>query len=254
MIDLKDKVFGRLTVISTVDKNKHGSIIWLCHCSCGNEHKVASRVLIGGLTKSCGCFKKDNNIGLRTTTHGQSKTLIYGVWNTMNMRCNNPAVKSYPRYGGRGIKVCERWRLFENFLADMGLPESGMTLDRKDTNGNYSPENCLWATKLAQARNKSNNRWLSDGKETLLLEDWARRLNCTNTAIIKRLQSGWSEKDAVTIPIPQRPNGKLTNEQALWVIANHPAMSAPKLGAIVGVSATSIRNILNGKTFKDLKK
>lgn len=254
MIDLKDRVFGRLRALSPDGKNKHGSFFWLCQCSCGNFHRVISSVLVSGASKSCGCLKIEENIGLRTATHGMSKSLIYGVWNTMNMRCNNPSVKSYPRYGGRGIKVCERWGKFENFLEDMGEPETGMTLERKDSDGEYSPENCIWANHRDQSRNKSNNRWLTDGNETLLIEDWAKRLGCTHTAIIHRIKNGWDEKRAVTEPIPQRPNGKLTTEQAQWVIGNYPSMSPPKLAAIVGVSATSIRNILNGKTFKDLKK
>ena len=119
-----------------------------------------------------------------------SKTRIYGVWSAMMRRCYNPNVKGFSDYGGRGIGVAERWRTFEPFFADMGIPDPGMTLERNDTNGDYSPENCIWATRKIQARNKRNNIVLTLDGRTMKLFEWAETLGIARSTLYQRYRSG----------------------------------------------------------------
>lgn len=128
----------------------------------------------------------------------------------MRARCENPEARRYCDYGGRGITVCERWADFENFLADMGRkPSLGHSIDRIDNDGPYSPENCRWATKTEQMRNRNSNRYLTHGGETLLMIEWAERLGCPSSVIHKRITRGWSVEKAVTTP----PGAKWTRRK-----------------------------------------
>ena len=115
-----------------------------------------------------------------------------------------PSHKSYPHYGGKGITVCERWRdSFENFLSDMGLRPDGCSLDRIDNGGNYEPDNCRWATAIEQQRNKDNNHHLTAFGETKPLVAWPEDSRCEAnlTALVKRIQAGWPEEQAITQPM-----------------------------------------------------
>jgi hypothetical protein len=115
----------------------------------------------------------------------------------MKRRCNNPNAENYPYYGGRGIKVCERWESFENFLHDMGVRPSKMTLDRKDSNGNYEPSNCRWASKADQATNTSRNVILEKDGKKMTVSQWAEELGVNPTSITLRLRRGWSHERAL---------------------------------------------------------
>jgi len=121
----------------------------------------------------------------------------------MRSRCNNPNDQSYPRYGGRGISVCERWDRFEVFLADMGKrPAPGYSLDRTDNNGNYEPGNCHWATKTDQARNRRSNRRLTHDGRTMTLAEWAHAVALNQNTISRRIDRlGWSVARALTTPV-----------------------------------------------------
>lgn len=134
-------------------------------------------------------------------THGMARTLIYATWRAMRARCANPKNGSFADYGARGITVCERWQKFENFLADMGMPGPGMTLERKDNSLGYSPENCVWAPRSVQNRNTRRNLFITYQGRTQILTDWTRELDLPLVCIWKRLNSGWSVDRAFTQPI-----------------------------------------------------
>jgi transposase len=179
---------------------------------------------------------------------------LLGVWRTMHNRCYNKKQKCYPHYGGRGIFVDVRWHGadgFQTFLRDMGECPEGATLDRKDNSGPYSRENCRWATRTEQARNKRNNRFITANGETKTLREWANSLKCSPSAILYRINKGMDEEKAVTMSIPSRPNSKLTLEQAVYVKKTYPTLSMQALANQLGVSKKSILNIVHGVTFVD---
>jgi hypothetical protein len=150
-IDMTNQRFGRLVVTSFAEKREnHG--YWLCQCDCGATKVISGRNLRKGLTASCGCLHRDM-IRTFSLTHGLSRSPTYGTWGSMHSRCTNPKQQAYARYGAVGIRVCERWRTFDNFLFDMGKRPRGMTLDRINPFGDYEPNNCEWATQDKQTKN-----------------------------------------------------------------------------------------------------
>ena len=142
-LDITGRRFGRLTVLGLSHSDKHGKTQWFVRCDCGIEKSCSGGGLIKGSYISCGCFRLET-LRTGTITHGWSKTPTYSTWKAMWKRCTNPKDARYHRYGGRGIKVCERWQDFAAFLADMGERPLGMTLHRLNHNGNYEPNNCEW--------------------------------------------------------------------------------------------------------------
>ena len=183
MKNLLGRKFGRLEVTAlTSRRSSQGERIWLCRCECGAVTEVRTNHLTRGSTKSCGCYARDLADAARkpkpprrqrvTLTLTQEDRRLRAVWGAMRQRCNNPAYRDYPRYGGRGIKVCDRWASFGNFLADMGERQPGLTLERKDNNGDYELSNCRWATMKEQGRNRRNSRWIMFEGRNLCLAEW----------------------------------------------------------------------------------
>jgi hypothetical protein len=152
--DLSGRVFGYLTVLSYEGRlGTDRRPAWKCVCKCGNEKVTTAKRLKSGGTTSCGC-KQLEAIRRTATKHGGHGTREYGTWMAMRRRCLDRGNVAWKHYGGRGITICERWDRFENFLDDMGLCPPGLTIDRKDVNGNYEPGNCHWATDEEQRLNK----------------------------------------------------------------------------------------------------
>jgi hypothetical protein len=178
-LELSGQKFGRLSVISFSGKNNSGHNMWLCKCDCGNEKIVDVAHLKSGAISSCGCLRLER-VKDRLTVHGKRHSTEYNSWANMIQRCTNPNRPDYKYYGGRGIKVCERWTVsFKNFLEDMGLkPTPKHEIDRFPNNetGQYEPGNCRWATDPNQSKNRRDNRMVEYKGEEMILSDLARIL------------------------------------------------------------------------------
>jgi hypothetical protein len=205
-IDLGSQRFGRLLVVREAEPAKSGKVRWLCHCDCGTDRIVLADLLRRGQTTSCGCYHREL-VGRQFTTHGRRKFPEYQVYYGILWRCCNPASDAWPYYGGRGIYVCTEWfNSFEQFLLDMGpRPSRGHTIERKNVNGPYSKDNCVWATWDVQARNRRSSRRMTLNGLTLCLTDWAERVGIPASALSGRINRlGWSDELALTTPLRKR--------------------------------------------------
>ncbi len=206
--DLTGLVFGRLTAIEDVGKNKAGHRLWSCVCICGTMRTIAATTLLTGLTTSCGCYLHEVIVKCHTI-HGEGggkskeRSVEYQTLHRMIQRCHNPSNPQYADYGGRGIIVCDRWRNdVAAFIADVGRrPSSEYSIDRyPDNDGNYEPGNARWATRDEQANNKRNNIKLTYRGETKRLAEWATMLNVVPLALYSRLRQGFTVEQAITQP------------------------------------------------------
>jgi len=192
------KTFGRWLVLEQPKAKHH---YCLCRCQCGTERTVRANQLVIGRSRSCGCLKKEvaaEQIKRLSTTHGMAnKTRTYSVWKGMRKRCGNPQCKSFKNYGGRGIKVCPRWDSFENFLSDMGECPPKMSIDRKNNDGDYTPNNCHWTDFVTQMNNTRTNVLIRFNSKTMTVKQWSRELGIPYHRIYQRLfRLSWSVKRA----------------------------------------------------------
>ena len=187
LIDITGKQFGRLTVISRVENNKFGQVMWDCVCTCGKRTTVSGGHLKIGQTKSCGCLQKEL-LSKAKKIHGQTGNKTYKSWSGMRERCYNPNNKIYKYYGGRGITICKRWDKFENFYSDMGDRPERMSIERTNNNKGYSPDNCKWATQKEQVRNTRSNQLIRYHGKTQCMSAWAEELGIAYKTLWARLQ------------------------------------------------------------------
>lgn len=203
---LKGRRFDRWTVVERDMTARRGKqVYWVCRCDCGTVRSVAAGSLLRGLSRSCRCIVTEVT-ARRNHKHGGSRSTEHLVWCNMRRRCNDPTTLNYHLYGGRGITVCDRWQDFAAFLADMGSrPSPKHSIDRKDNNRGYSPENCVWQTRAHQNRNTRQNHYLTFQGRTQTITDWARQLGLRHTTLCQRInQYGWSIEKALTTPVTNR--------------------------------------------------
>lgn len=199
------RTFERLHVVdyagsrtNTAGTTRH---LYLCLCQCGNAPTVEWNNLQNGHTKSCGCLAAETKA---KTRHGHKTRFgasgMYATWQSMLARCNNPNNRSFARYGGRGITVCERWKSFDNFLADMGERPDGMSIERIDNDGPYAPGNCRWASVSEQARNRRSNDIVTLNGESRCATDWCAALGIKYAMYRSRVMRGMPRVEALTTP------------------------------------------------------
>lgn len=202
VIDLTRKTFGRLTAQSPA-RTARGVSGWLCRCECGGTVTASTSSLRAGHSKSCGCLHAQMR-------HGKVGSRVHNIWSLMVGRCTNENSGSWEHYGGRGIEVCDRWKKFANFYADMGDPSDGASLERKDVNGHYCPENCKWLNSKLQTRNRRSNRPLTHEGVTMTVVEWSERTGIHKRTILSRLRLGWTAERALTTPV--KSTGKYDRE------------------------------------------
>lgn len=206
--DLTGQRFGRLVAISAEKDADGRRYIWYCKCDCGNYIKAQSASLTTGVKQSCGCLRKEQ-LSERNKVHGHADERLYGVWKGMKSRCYNPHHRSYPKYGGRGISVCDEWRndymRFREWAYANGYKEDADTqqcsLDRIDVNGNYEPSNCRWADAFTQANNSRRNLHYTFNGETKTISEWSVSTGIPRKTLTDRLKAGWSIERTLTEPI-----------------------------------------------------
>lgn len=181
--DMTGQRFGMLVVLSRAGSTS-GKARWFCVCDCGNEVTISGDPLRRG-QHSCGCV----SIGRRT--HNMSETRVYRIWRGMLSRCANKNIPQYAHYGARGITVCERWGRFENFLADMGEPPEGYSIERRDNGGNYEPANCYWLPMTKQPQNRRGNVYVDFAGERMCASEAARRIGVKPKTLLWRISAGW---------------------------------------------------------------
>lgn len=203
-IDLTGQKFGRLTVVK-----RHGSDVrkrarWVCRCDCGKTCIKAGGYLTSGDVRSCGCLRHES----WNQTHGHScredgsPSRVYRIWLNMKYRCNTQTGRGWRDYGGRGITYDPRWEVFENFLADMGEPPAGTSLDRIDNDGPYTKDNCRWADRATQRQNSRGNiTWVEISGERMPLSTAVKKHGKVSyLSTLLRIGNGWKPIDAVLAP------------------------------------------------------
>lgn len=196
--------FGRLEFLREIESTRrpNGRLIrrGIFRCDCGVEKPISFVCVWSKETESCGCLIVEA-VRAANTRHGLTNTPTHKSWESMLRRCENPNDKDYPRYGGRGIQVCERWSRFESFLEDMGQCPAGLTIERRNNNRHYCPSNCYWGTRKTQARNRSNNRVLTVRGVTGCISELCEHFQADYYRTMSRLHLGWPIERALFEPL-----------------------------------------------------
>jgi len=197
-IDIAGMTFGRLTAIGAspeIDRAR----FWIFSCECGKITEKRKTDVISGATRSCGCLLSEATTQ-RLTKHGMCKTPEYRAWRAMINRCTNPKYEHFNCYGGRGITVCDAWmNSFEEFFSSVGpRPSTQHSLDRRETNGNYEPSNCRWATKQEQSNNMRKNVFIDYLGKRQTISEWSRELGIDASVLCARLKSGFSVNELLS--------------------------------------------------------
>ncbi len=248
-IDLTGQVFGKWTVLGPHSIDKHGTYMWLCRCECGREVSVASAHLRNGDSTQCNrCARRRH--GQARTRYGDKASLEWATWSAMLGRtCWRKSIhKANRRYAELGVTVCQRWKTFENFFADMGLkPSPKHSVERIDNEGHYScghckeclangwPANCRWATPSEQAQNRCDNHLLTYKGQTKCLSEWARQIGIAPCTLYSRLERGWELRKALTTGYSKPPVNMITFQGE--------TKTASEWAAEVGIS----RSVINAR-------
>ena len=202
LVDLTGRKIERLTVIKR-DGSQNKKALWLCECDCGNKIRVLGASLSSGNTKSCGCLQREvvQNVGQSNRKHGMYGTRIYTIWADMKKRCLDKQDRAYKHYGARGISICKEWYEFDNFYtwAKTSGYTDNLTLDRKDVNGDYTPDNCKWSTWKEQQNNRRSSRMITYNGETKTLSQWSDIRGIPRNTLTARINTlHWDIKKAFT--------------------------------------------------------
>lgn len=195
-IQIGDK-FVRLKVVCESGRDKHSNRLFECICDCGNTKVVNGNDLKTGNTKSCGCLKLDQKKE-QLTKHGLTNSPEYNAWRAMRNRCYREKDEHFHRYGGSGIKVCDRWKnSFEEFIKDVGRkPTPKHSLNRKNNDGNYEPDNTIWSTHVDQCNNRSTNSMITFNSKTQSVAQWSVETGIKAATLYYRINHGWPPERA----------------------------------------------------------
>lgn len=248
-LELAGRAFAELTVLR-FDGKRGGARFWLCQCSCGKQVSVAGSKIVSGHTKSCGHIQSKGV----PPTHGGSQSREYNIWTHILQRCYNPKRDNYPRYGGRGIKVCDRWRHdYAAFLSDMGLaPFDGAQIDRIDNDGDYTPENCRWVSQDENKRNKPSTRRIAFGDVEMTVMEWSKKLGVPVNTLNTRLARGWTGEECLS---GKRAGEKVPNKSARWITHNGETLTLTQWANRIGTPMKTLhRQLSRGWSIGDVIK
>lgn len=190
-----------------------GRSVYLCHCSCGQAREVTAYSLTSGTSRSCGCLGREET-RVRLTTHGKTNHPLFKTWRGMLNRCENPNRAGFKDYGGRGIAVCERWRSFDAFYADMAPSWSpGLTIERDDNGKGYSPENCRWIPRSEQSRNRRFCVYIDTPSGRVTVNEASRIYGISFATLRGRIKRGWPPEQLLR---PAGRKGTNGSDRANW--------------------------------------
>ena len=245
MKDLTGQTFNAWKVLEEVDRDKHNKRVWKCECKCGGYYNIVQENLTLGKSKMC----RNCSLERKAELPKREDHRLYSIWKNMRNRCSNPNREHYHNYGGRGIKVCERWQDFNLFVEDMyDTFEEGLSLDRIDVDGNYCPENCRWANIEEQSNNKRDSLKLMFEGEYYTEAQLSRKTGVSRTTIQQRRRNGYSVEEMI---YGREGVGKFKLEY------NGQIYSGKELADALGIEAGTLRyrvrkgwtmdEIINGK-------